>query len=393
MNKFILLLVVFLIISACQEAELLNPNIYECDLTLPELDVHPKSTAYQSILEDIIPYTPGVQVAIRDKQGLQWTGAAGYADIPNNIMMQPCHHLMVGSVSKIVTSTLIYQLQDEGLLDINDPLSKHLSDDLIGEIENADKVNITHLLNHTSGIRDYLSVEQFFNSVNQAFFKETQREKLKYIYGKSAYHEPDAEFTYSNTNYVLLGIIVEEIRQMTLWDAVEEFIAVPLGLSRLVMGSEENPIPEGTARPYLSTRGDKYYDIMQNAVSDAATGDGGIASNAQDLVLFIEGLFNGQLISEAALNQMIENVVPMEDESDFDDWGGDFYGLGITRYNTDKGVAYGHTGLTSSYSSVLFYFPESRTTFAVAYNGANFNAAEGKRKALREAIFELIFEE
>ena len=174
---------------------------------------------------------------------------------------------------------------------------------------------------------------------------------------------------------VLLGLIIEKARNMTLWDVVDTYIVKPLNLENALMGTHDEPIPTGTARPYLATRGDKYYDIMENAVSDAATGDGGIASNMQDLNVFIEALFNGNLMSNDALSLMTDRNVLVQDGNSYE-WEDERYGLGLEIYNTDYGIAYGHTGSTSTYSAYLLHFPERGVTISFAYNGAAYHNSE-----------------
>jgi len=165
------------------------------------------------------------------------------------------------------------------------------------KLANADEVSLKQMLNHTSGIPDYLAAKAFVDAINIDNLLLTQEEKLEYAYGKKATNKPGEEYSYSNSNYVLLGLVIEKLRKMDLWDAVDIYIAQPLNLTIAKMGTETNPIPEGTARPYIATRDEKFMDIMQNSVADAATGDGGIATNMQDLAIFIKALFTGQLTS------------------------------------------------------------------------------------------------
>jgi len=382
MYKYLFFFFAIVLLNACQKAEIVDPNIYDCELSFPdESAAHPQKVAFQGFLDQITEHSPGVQMAIRTKDDKTWTAAAGYADLASQVPLQSCNKLMVGSISKVFTGVLIMQLYDEGILSIEDKMSDWLEGELIREIENADQVTLQQLLNHTSGIRDYLAVEQFVDAINTSYFQETQREKLEYIYGRKAEFEPGAQYSYSNSNYVLLGLIIEEARQMPLWDAVEKYIVEPLDLKVAKMGTHDQPIPVGTARPYLATHSDKYFDIMQNAVSDAATGDGGIASNAQDLNTFIEGLFSGKLMSEDALKLMTESLVREDEDAE--------YGLGIEKYDSEHGTIFGHTGSTSSYTAFLFYFPDAQVTFSLTSSGQAFH---GDFSSTIEEVFEELFD-
>lgn len=393
-KSILILLLLTLALTACEKAPEVNPAVYGCTLTTPDQnELHPNNAVFQAELNKVGTVTPGVQVALRSADNFTWTGVSGWADLHEGVALEPCHQFMVGSVSKIMTGVLIMQLQDENILSVNDSLSRWLPESLIGEIENADKVTLVDLLHHTSGIRDYLGVEQFINAMNTPNFLESQEDKLAYIYGKSAEFEPGAEYGYSNTNYVLLGLVIERARGLTLWDAVDQYIAMPLNLETMEMGTHLQPVPEGVARPYLADYGDSYFDIMQHAVSDAATGDGGIASNMQDLNIFIEALFDGQLISDSALIQMKEmNVVQEAGEASYG-WPDERYGLGLEIYNTPYGTGYGHTGGTSTYSTYLLHFPEEGATLAITYNGAAYQGnAEELKSEMFDRLLELLFE-
>lgn len=388
---FFLLLGLF----SCDEAPIVAPLTYACELSFPtHPESHPQAAAFEELINEFLPFTTGIQVALRSADGQSWTGASGYADIPNNIRLAPCHRFLIASISKMLTATLILQLQDENLVSIDDPLSDYLGPDLIGRIANAEAVSLRQLLNHTSGIPDYLNIRQFINGLNQPFFLETQREKLVYVHDEPAEFAPGADFSYSNTNYVLLGLVVEQLRSMPLWEAVDQYIAAPLGLGQLAMGTEDNPIPNDVARPYLATLGGRYFDFTETAVSDAATGDGGILSNMQDLNRFALALFEEQLLSGTALEQMTTDFQILEsDESDFSEWPDEGYSLGVTRYNTPFGTAWGHTGNSSSYNSSLFYFPENGAILSIVYNGIDLERIDeliDKNEALRDAFFGLI---
>lgn len=366
-NIFILALII--LCTSCEKAVLVAPSIYACDLAFTEDSAaHPKSSQFEAAMEKVEAYVPGVQIAVRSKDGQVWLGAQGLADIPNQVAYENCTKTMIGSSSKMYTATLIMQLQEDNILSIEDPISKWLDAAMIEKIENADQVNIRQLLNHTSGIRDYLSVEHHINALNTPNYKLSPAEKMAYIYGKPADNAPDAHYTYSNSNYVLLGLIIEKARAMPYHEAVVNYINAPLGLQNTVAGTTENPIPTGTARPYFAVRNGKYTDIMPFSVSDAATGDGAMATNMQEALLFIEGLFNHTLVSEETLTQMMEENVKMESPDLFGE--GKSAGLGLEHIVHEKyGSVIGHSGSTTAYWAQLFHYPESQVTIAVAFNG------------------------
>lgn len=212
---------------SCEQATFVSPAAYACES--PAREAHPQAEVFRSLLTEVLPFTTGVQVAVTDRNGARWSGAKGFADLANDVPLEPCHRLMIASISKTVTAALILQLHEEGMLDLDDLLSAWLPDELIGELANAREVTLRQLLHHTSGIPDYLTTEQYLRSLNEPFLRESQRAKLRYAYGLPAEGTPGAEFNYSNTNFVLLGLVVEEARNRPLWEVVAARMAGPLG--------------------------------------------------------------------------------------------------------------------------------------------------------------------
>lgn len=390
--------VLFLMLSlccflACEEAEVAPPDVYSCTLSFAaQSDQHPRNLEIQAALDELATQIPGVQVALRSPGGATWTGAAGMADIPGGITLEPCHRMMVGSISKVFTSVLILRLQDEGLLDIDDPLQDHIDPELIAEIENADQVTLREMLNHTSGLADYNNTRFTFDALNTPHLLLSAREKLAYAHGKSATHAPGEAYSYSNTNYVLLGLVVEQITGLSLPEALQEQIFTPLGLDRAQMGTVEQPIPQGTARPYIAFSEGRFQDFFQVEVSDAATGDGGIAINAQELTVFIRALFQGQLLFPESFQDMTQSPSPKPaGEADFEEWLDEASGLGIDRFQTTYGTAYGHTGRIFAYNALLFYFPDTDAALAIAYNASDFANESDPKQQLRNRLLELMF--
>ena len=363
-----------LLLFACDEEPALPADHYDCGSAPSTIENNsPQIAEFTALMERMLPLTTGIQMSVTNADGSTWSGARGYADIGNNARLEPCHRLAVASISKLITSILIMQLRDEGQLSLEDNLAQHLPTSLIDEIANHDSATLRQLLNHTSGIPDYLTFRQTLNSLNRPFLKETQEEKLKYAYGQDQTNAAGEAFSYSNTNYLLLGLVIESVTSRSLAVVVRERIANPLGLSRLTMGTEEDPIPDDVARPYLAYLGGKYSSVIATAVSDAATGDGGILSNTAELNVVLRALFEGSLVSPNSLAEMTSNFVPVGDQADFEEWPDEGYSLGVTRYNTPWGTAWGHTGLTSAYNSLAIYFPESGISFAYATNGFDLN--------------------
>lgn len=386
-------LLLFLLLS-CDKQEVLPATTYACELSRPAMGAdYPLADEFNRLLDSAVPLTTGMQLAVTDAQGNTWSGSRGFADIGNNVPVENCHRFAIASISKTVTAAMILQLVDEGRLDLEDPLTDYLSANVIRDLPNADRATLRQLLNHTSGIPDYLTQEQALASQNTPFLIQTQLEKLDYARGLPELSSLGASYNYSNTNFLLLGLVVSAVRDQPLWDVIDEQFSRPLGLQRFAMGTETVPLPEDVVRPYVAFSGGNFIDVTPTAVSDMATGDGGIHSNMLDLNEWFRALFDGEILAAATLNKMTGNPILTNDGSDFPEWPDEGYGLGISRYNTPQGVAFGHTGSTSAYNSILLYFPDTGVALSVVVSGVDLELAdelEEKVKEIRDTALGLL---
>ncbi|MEM9721580.1 MAG: serine hydrolase domain-containing protein [Bacteroidota bacterium] len=386
----------FLIILACScsKAEFVAPETYNCTLSNPEsTNAHPKSAAFRTELEKIAQKTPGVMVALRTPDGATWLQSSGMADIANDIALENCHKMMIGSISKVFTAVMIFRLQDQGLLTIEDPLTKWIDASITNQLENANEVSLKQMLNHTSGLADYNNTQFNLDATNRPFMKLSQEEKLEYAYGEKATHAPGSTYAYSNTNFVLLGMVAEAATGKIQAKILQENIFTPLGMTSAAYGSVEEPLPTGVVRPYVSVREGRYFDSKHLDIADANTGDGGVAANMQDLRTFVEGLFQGKLLSDASFTQMTQTLYEKpEDEHDYEGHNGESSGLGIDLYKMLEGDAYGHTGGIFGFNAYMLYFPETQASLCIAYNGAEERTSSDYKREFREAMLNIMFE-
>lgn len=356
----------FLVLTGCKKDPIIADETYNCNLSFNDNSTsHPKRIRFENSMKTLEQIVPGIQVSVRSLDGNIWTGSQGFADINNGITTKTCSRYLVGSVSKMFTSVLIMNLQEEGLLSIDDPIKNLLDTELINKIENANEVTVKNLLMHTSGIKEYIGAKFQIDRLNNSKLLLTPSQKLEYIFNESADFEPNQQYGYSNSNYVLLGLIVEKLKSIPLEKAVEQCISNVLSLKNTTQGTSENPIPAGTSRPYLDLGNGQFQDVMDFALSDAATGDGGIISNTQDLLFFIENIVNNVLVTSTSYNQMLSNRVEIKT----DKW----YGLGFEQENKEHGFRIAHSGGTEGYISFLMNYPDSNVTIAVCLNSSSNN--------------------
>ncbi len=391
MMKKILSILLIIAISSCSNLEELGPDYYT-SYSLPALaEAHPRANQFQDFVDSKVREgLPGLNVMLRTSDGQAWFGAAGKADIHNNIPLLPGHRMIIASVSKIATASAVFKLVDAGKIDINQKLSDYLTGEYMDKIENAKVVTIEQLLDHTSGLFDYLNPTKWeLTSINEPYKSESPEEKLKFAYNKSPDHEPGATYAYSNTNYVLLGLLVEKISGQSLADFLTEEIFLPLGLNTIFVGDTQTHLPSGTPKGYLDVHSNEtLIDSEFWYHYDLATGDGAIITTMYELGIFIEQLLAGNVVSSQSLANM---------KADFElpeDWKGFYHernGHGFEIYETPYGTAYGHTGAVYGFLTIAWHFPESGVTIIHSINGVSDKIFDIREK-LTDELMEMIFE-
>ncbi len=378
-----------LFLFSCQPTEELMVTMFECQSSVPDLSNHPKANRYQEILDRLTATgLPGAAMLVKDEDGV-WQGAAGKASLELDIDLQPCHRMMVASISKVFTATVIHKLVDEGKLTLDDQISEWIDADVVNRLDNADQVDIRMLLSHTSGLADYYQVGYELDRLNQYDNEWRQEDVLRYVYGKKASHAPGETYAYSNTNFLLLGMIAEAASGEKLETLYDRIIFTPLDLQSAYYSGFENPVPDGTAQGYGEIYRDKLVNSKMLYQDEMKTGDGGIAINAWDLSRFIEAIWKGDILSQESRAAMMDFFELPED------WKGDLLGedqngLGIEVFQTEYGLAIGHTGAVDGFVSILQYFPDTDRTFISLINAASFNF--DARIEMYEAALGLMFE-
>lgn len=368
MKKLIYCACLLLALTACQKSDNLPPEFYACQFSFADSSaVHPGRTEYQTLLDHMTSKgVVGVTMAVYRPEAGLWLGASGKADLYNNVDMQPCNRSRVGSTVKMFTAATVLKLAEEGKLSLDDPIADYLSGDVIEKLENADRATIRQLLQHSSGIYNYIQNLTFQTASTNDLIREWQaKDLLEYAYGKAAYFEPGADVRYSNTGYILLGMLIETVEGKPFYKVFEEKLFEPLGLSATSFAAE-NPVPPGIVRGYIDL-----YSNLQVVEStyfsgwDYYTADGGLISNPYELHVFFRALMSGQIINEQSLSELLSWKRPLESDPDFFPIE---YGLGIFKIETAKGTAYIHSGDAIGYYANMIYFPDDGTTVAYAVN-------------------------
>ena len=391
--KYLALILLLGLSTGCHRDAIVDSDFYDCTLEVDDNSLdHPHNGNYQNLLDKMVASgVPGIQMAIRTPEHDLWLGTAGKADLKNNIPIESCHITRVGSTVKTFTATTILLLEEEGKLSLDDRITDYLSESDIRDIENADTATIRQLLQHSSGIYNYILDTNFqLASFNDLIKEWSANELLDYARGKDAYFSPGIDVRYSNTGYVFLGMIISNIENKPFHEVFEEKLFLPFGLNSTQFAAID-PVPNQIIRGYI----DLYSNL--NLINttyysgwDYFTADGGLISNANDLNRFTTALFNGEIISQTSLDQMLEVSYPNNPDKDFFPIA---FGLGTFKIQTEWGEAYLHSGDAIGYYATMVYFPESDTTICWTVN-ANYGKIDAliSSKSAMENIFRTVFE-
>lgn len=368
MNRILYFILALVLLNACRKGENIDPAFYDCNFNFPDSSLaNPNNSDYQSLIDGITADgVVGITMSVYRPQTGMWVGASGKSDLHNQVEMKPCNISRVGSTVKMFTATTVLKLAEEGKLNLDDKISSYLQGDVIDKIENADEATIRQLLQHSSGIYNYIQNLKFQTASTNDLIREWKPEDLlQFAYNKNSYFSPYEDVRYSNTGYIMLGLLIEAIEGKPFYEVFEEKIFTPLGLT-MTQFAATDPVPDGIARGYIDL-----YSNLQVIEStyfsgwDYYTADGGLISNPYDLSVFFRALMDGQILTEQSLNEMLTWKSPNEPDADFFPIS---YGLGIFKIETPQGIAYMHSGDAIGYYANMLYFPDDSTTIIYAVN-------------------------
>jgi len=244
----------------------------------------------------------------------------------------------IGSISKMFTATMIFQLIEEGKLTLKTSLATYFP-----QLPNASKITIGEMLGHRSGLHNFTNDSLYATYMGTS---RSEREMLAVFAKQKPDFEPDTKAEYSNTNFVLLGYIIEKITGEPYQEQLKKRITSKIGLADTYYGSKTNPLIAHWAQ-------------MPETNMSIPGGAGAIVSTPTDLVKFIEALFAGKLIRQVDLEQM--KTIK------------DNYGMAMFSIPFYEKKGYGHNGGIDGFSSTLAYFPEDKLTIRFTSNGAQYS--------------------
>lgn len=338
---------------------------HSADCTYSPTAQHPKAALFQATLDAYVAKgLPGISALVRDASGV-WVGGAGKADISQNIDMKPCTVSKACSITKTFIGVLALKLVEQGKFALDDPLDKWLSDDVLDGVKNARQSTVRMLLNHTTGIADVIDGSNFYLAVlNEPDRRWEPNDLVRYVYGKAPEFAPGARASYSNTNFLLLVMVIERATGVSHAKLLREQVIEPLGLDQTAYYWHD-PLPANTAQGYFDLYNNGTLLNVTNYNTGSGNGYGGLYSNVFDLQVFIEALVRDKrLLSSAMLSEMLQFTAPVEGANRAN-------GLGIFRDFLERApneYAYGHRGRDLGYTADMYWFPEKDRTMVYFIN-------------------------
>lgn len=316
---------------------------------------------------------PGVQVALSAPGKGTYVRAFGVADKATGASMTDGLNMRIGSETKTFTVTAMLKLVDEGKIGLDDPIGKY-----VDGVPNGDRITLRELAGMRSGLFNYSADEDFFKALTSDPRRPfSPQELLAYSFKHPVLFEPDAKFSYCNTNLILIGLVVEKISGQTLADYITEEVVEPAGLKHTLF-------PTGAEFPAPHAQG--YTDqTATGKTEDAADWNpswgwaaGAMISDLTDLRQWAKVLATGELLTPATQAERLDVVPALP---------GTGYGLGI--FNVQGWI--GHNGSLPGYQSLTVYNPEqSDATLVVLLNTDISYQGEEPSTLFGEAITKIV---
>lgn len=329
-----------------------------------------------ALVQGIAMGIPGLSVAIGTGNSLTWMGTAGYSDLLQKVPVKTGDRFGVGSITKTFVANVILQLVQEGRLDLDRTAADYLDLEIVRDVPNTDKATLRQLLNHQSGIPTWEFQEEWIRKGRGDQMKLGRvwgkTETLAYVRSEliTADHEPGHRYSYSNTNYTILGLIIEAVTGNEAVTEIRHRILEPLHLEDTFLESFEE-VPGGCVHHYHYAT-PQFVDVagvhrgfteirpylVESTAANLSTEwtAGGMVSTARDLVRWAQAIRNGELLSPAMQDEVFTYYPPNE--------------IGNTRQEYMQGVlkindfyndcaVFGHGGGTLGFTALMYWLEDT----------------------------------
>jgi D-alanyl-D-alanine carboxypeptidase len=321
-----------------------------------------------------------VGVVLPDDQVLEF--AVGLSDIAAQTPMEPDHRMLGGSTGKIFLSASIMQLVETGEIALDDKLESYLGHHTwYQRLQNASKISIRNLLQHSSGLSRYILEPDFQVDLRKDPDRQWEPSELvSYVLDKDPLFEAGSAFAYSDTNYILLGMVLETVKRNSMYEYIDNHILKPGKLDRV--SPQLSRRIEKLAVGY-SSDDDPFYQgvVVENGIYkhnlQFEYGGGGFVNNARDLARAGKLIYENTFFKEELMEEFLNGISA---EGLRGQWG-----LGVHINNSAIGTSYGHSGFFPGYISQMLYFPDHG--FSIAFQ---VNTSDQSKLSIYRKLFRLI---
>ena len=331
---------------------------------------------------------PAVLAAVSDSKGESAGVAVGKGSLETGQAPPMDGEVRVGSNTKTFVAVVVMQMVQEGKVGLDEPIETYLPGLIKGEGVDGSRITVRQLLQHTSGLPEYTDTTPGSGDIFQ--IKDhyiPPRDLLDTALGKPAAFEPGTQWKYTNTNYIVLGMLIERVSQRPVGEQIDERIVKKLGLSHTYFPAQGEEKIRGThPQGYHLSAGGKLEDIteMDPAWAWAA---GAMVSTPSELNTFFQAVFDGRLLSQASIDEMKKGVDTGA--------GGAVYGLGLIGTPLScGGTSWGHGGTIPGYQTNDAVGPDGTAVTvavtampaAIADQSNPESSAKEKHQRLKDAV-------
>jgi len=299
--------------------------------------------------------------AIAENDRPTFIKVVGFSDVEKQQKANLNTQYRIGSISKTFTAVLVMKAVEDKKLSLDKKLS-----DFYPEIPNADKITIENLLQHRTGIHNLTNEAEYWQYNTKP---QTESNLVDIIKKYKSDFDPGSKYAYSNSNYILLGFILEKVYKKPYAELIKAKITKPLKLTLTEVGGKID-LSKNQAQSYQYINGK--YEVSSETDMSIPIGAGNIISTPRDLLSFILALEQGKLVKKESLEKMKGFV--------------DNYGYGLVKVPFNNYWGFGHTGGIDKFSSVLFYFPELKVAAAFSTNQSDMDTNEISIKMIETAL-------
>lgn len=330
---------------------------------------------------------PGATVGVVLANGESFGLAVGYSDRETRTPMRPTDRMLAGSTGKTFAAATALQLAADGKLLLDEKVSAYLGkESWFPRLPNSSDITVRQLMNHTSGLVRYEFKDTFTKDLTANPEKVWKpAELLSYLLDEKPPFEAGKGWDYSDTNYIVLGMIIEKVTGKKFYDVANKRIVTKLKLSNTI--PQDGLVLTGVVQGYAGEKNP--FGGKDEMISNGRfiinpqfewTG-GGWATTSEDLARWAKLMYEGKAFDESMLPQMLDGVsAPMLGRETK-------YGLGVIIRKTAAGTSYGHSGFFPGYMTDMMYFPDKKTAIAVQVNTS---VPQNLGKPLARVIAEII---